>query len=187
MPNPPPTPAHSYDLFISHASEDKESFVRPLAEALLKRGLRIWYDEFALTVGDSIRRRIDEGLRSASFAVVVLSPSFFAKEWPRKELDALFALESDGSKRILPIWHGIDAATIRSHSPLLADRLAVVAVGGVEHVVDRIVRALGRAPVTAAQASSTTPGTSMAPPGTPPRFDLWTGEDHLDTLYDEGE
>lgn len=68
-----------WDLFISHASEDKEKLVKPLAELLRRYGARIWYDEFELKLGDSLSRRIDEGLRQAAFGLVVLSRRFFAK------------------------------------------------------------------------------------------------------------
>ena len=71
-----------YDVFISHAGEDKADVVRPLAEALRERGLAVWYDEFELRIGDSLRRKIDQGIRSSRFGVVVLSPSFFGKGWP---------------------------------------------------------------------------------------------------------
>jgi hypothetical protein len=45
-----------YDAFISHASEDKDGFVRPLAKELSRRGFRVWYDEFSLKVGDKLTR-----------------------------------------------------------------------------------------------------------------------------------
>ncbi len=44
-----------YDVFISHASEDKDAIVRPLATALRAGELRVWYDEFELRIGDSLR------------------------------------------------------------------------------------------------------------------------------------
>src|ERR1051325_3140270 len=75
-----------YDAFICHASEDKDDLVRPLAEGLMKLGHKIWYDEFQLRVGDSLRRSIDKGLARSRFGIVVLSPSFFAKNWPQYEL-----------------------------------------------------------------------------------------------------
>ena len=53
-----------WDVFISHASEDKEAIARPLAEALRSHGLRVWYDEFALRPGNSLRESIDRGLVS---------------------------------------------------------------------------------------------------------------------------
>ena len=94
----------TWDVFVSHAFEDKE-FARALADALSKYGLRVWFDEFELHVGDSLRRSIDKGLSKSRFGVVVLSPKFFAKEWTQKELDALTARETKDKKIILPIWH----------------------------------------------------------------------------------
>src|ERR1051326_4003373 len=87
-----------WDVFISHSSEDKESFVRPFADALVRAGLRVWYDEFSLAVGDPLPRSIDKGLANSTFGIVVISHSFLAKEWPRKELDALIERESNGEK-----------------------------------------------------------------------------------------
>ena len=112
-------------MFISHASEDKDDVVRALAEELRQRGLRVWYDDFVLTVGDSLRRSIDKGLARARFGVVVLSPSFFAKEWPQRELDGLAARETSGNKVILPIWHKVSKNEVLGYSPPLADRLAL--------------------------------------------------------------
>jgi TIR domain len=72
-----------WDVFISHASEDKDEFVRPLAAALQASGLLPWYDESALTVGDSLRGKIDEGLAKSRYGIVILSHPFFAKRWPQ--------------------------------------------------------------------------------------------------------
>lgn len=116
----------AYDFFISHASDDKEGFVRAFATELENRGAKIWYDEATLKVGDSLRRSIDRGLASSRFGVVVLSEAFFRKEWPQRELDGLTALETtDGESRILPIWHKISKDEVASFSPVLADRLAL--------------------------------------------------------------
>ncbi len=115
-----------YDFFVSHASDDKEGFVRAFATELEDRGARVWYDEATLKVGDSLRRSIDRGLASSRFGVVVLSEAFFRKEWPQRELDGLTALETaDGENRILPIWHKVSKDEVASFSPVLADRLAL--------------------------------------------------------------
>ncbi len=87
-----------WDVFICHASEDKEEFVRPLAEALRHRGLRVWYDEFSLEVGDSLRQAVDRGLNKSRFGIVVLSPSFFGKNWPEWELNGLVTKELRAGK-----------------------------------------------------------------------------------------
>ncbi|MGA9762644.1 MAG: DUF1883 domain-containing protein [Gaiellaceae bacterium] len=81
-----------FDVFISHATEDKDAVVRPLAVALQERGLRVWYDEFELKIGDSLRQKIDQGIAKSRFGVVVLSHSFFAKGWPQYELDGLVTM-----------------------------------------------------------------------------------------------
>jgi len=132
-----------WDVFISHASEDKEKFVRPLAEGLRGSGLKVWYDEFELKVGDSLRRSIDRGLAHSRYGIVVISPDFLRKEWPQKELDGLAALEVDGRKVILPVWHEIRADDVRKHSPTLADRVATSSGKGLNQVVSDLLVAMG--------------------------------------------
>lgn len=114
-----------WDLFISHASEDKEEFVRPLASALERFGIRAWYDEYTLNLGDSLSRSIDSGLANSDYGVVILSPAFIAKRWPEYELRGLTAREMSGKKVILPVWHNISREEVLRFSPPLADKLAV--------------------------------------------------------------
>lgn len=134
-----------YDFFISYASEDREAIALPIFDALTKSGCRVWFDQTALELGDSLRRKIDEGLSRCQYGVVILSPTFFSKEWPRKELDGLVARESlSGEKAILPIWHGISHDGIAAHSPMLADRLAVRSSDGPDVIAKKIVAVLGR-------------------------------------------
>jgi hypothetical protein len=128
-------------LFICHASEDKDSFVRPLAEAL-KVDFQVWFDEYALHIGDSLRAKIDEGLNKCDFAVVVLSRAFFEKKWPQSELDGLFALETSHRKLILPVWHEVAQQDVAKFSPMLAGRLAASSSKGVSAVVEEIKRAI---------------------------------------------
>jgi Domain of unknown function (DUF1883)/TIR domain len=113
-----------YDVFISHATEDKAEIVRPLAVALVGEGLRVWYDEFELRIGDSLRRKIDAGLAKSRFGVVVLSHAFFAKNWPQYELDGLVTREMTGEQIILPLWHRITKTEVIAQSPSLADKVA---------------------------------------------------------------
>jgi hypothetical protein len=114
-----------WDLFISHAYEDKAEVVQPLATVLRKLGVRVWYDEFTLRVGDSLSRSIDEGLRESRFGLVVLSPSFFAKGWPQHELSGLWSREIGQEKVILPLWHRITKEEVLAQSPTLVDKLAL--------------------------------------------------------------
>ncbi|MBI2231780.1 MAG: toll/interleukin-1 receptor domain-containing protein, partial [Deltaproteobacteria bacterium] len=132
----------TWDVFISHASEDKEVLARELAERLRVKGVRVWYDEFTLRLGDSLRRSIDRGLAHSRFGLIILSPSFFRKEWPQKELDGLVAREVEGRKVILPIWHEVNSVDIRKYSPILADRIAISSSVGIENVVNAIISAM---------------------------------------------
>ena len=131
-----------WDVFISHANEDKEEFVRPLAKALQARGISVWFDEFTLAVGDGLRRSIDNGLARSRFGVVVISPHFLRKEWPQKELDGLTAREVDGAKVILPVWHNLSASEVRAYSPMLADRLATSSSKDLAQIVDELARVI---------------------------------------------
>jgi len=136
-------------LFISHAWEDKEDFVEPLVSALQESGFTVWYDKFELTLGDSLLRKISEGLRTCDYGVVVLSPSFFRKEWPQSELDGLFALESNERKIILPVWKDVSKEDVTAFSPILAGRLGTRSEHGVGSVVEDIERAVQAARRTA--------------------------------------
>ena len=111
-----------YDVFISHASEDKEDFADSLASALEVTGLKVWYDTNELQIGDSIRGAIDRGLSESRYGLIVLSPAFFSKEWTRYELDGLVALDHDA---ILPVWHNVTRDDVLKFSPTLADRFAL--------------------------------------------------------------
>jgi hypothetical protein len=128
----------TWDVFISHASEDKEAVALPLADALKRAGLKVWLDRQELRLGDSLREKIDQGLAESRFGVVVLSQHFLQKRWPNRELNGLSALEEDGKKVILPVWHEITKTELASYSPMLADRLAVSTSDG----IDKTARAI---------------------------------------------
>lgn len=134
------------DVFISHASEDKEEIARPLAEALRERGLSVWYDEFTIKLGDSLRRTIDQGLKESKYGIVILSHNFFAKDWPQKELDGLTARERNGKKIILPIWHNITKEEIEEYSPTLAGLYAAKTKDGIPKIIDMIMEVLEESP-----------------------------------------
>lgn len=114
-----------YDFFISHASEDKENFVRPLAASLVEAGCKVWYDETVLKPGDSLRRCIDKGLVDSRFGLVVISPSFIKKRWTDYELNGMVAKEMNGHKVIIPIWYNVTIDDVLHFSPTLADKLAI--------------------------------------------------------------
>lgn len=122
----PIEPVPDHDVFLSHASEDKDDIARPLKEALEARGLTVWFDEIRIKVGQSIRQEIEKGIAHARFGVVILSPDFFAKQWTQAELDALFSKNmATGENLVLPIWHRVTKDQVQAQSPLLAGILAL--------------------------------------------------------------
>jgi signal transduction histidine kinase len=135
-----------WDLFISHATEDKDAFVRPLAQELQIAGFRVWFDEFSLTLGDSLTQSIDLGLAHSQFGLVVLSHQFFRKEWTKRELDGLVAREVSEGKVILPLWHGVTRDDVAQFSPTLADRIALDTAPGPKVVAKRIIQVLQPVP-----------------------------------------
>lgn len=136
------TGTKKWDVFICHASEDKEQVLEPLAEALRTKGLKVWYDRWVLTIGDSLRRSIDEGLKESRFGVVVLSPAFFVKNWPQWELDGLVQREIGGQKVILPVWHNVTRVEVAKYSLPLADRVAGSTTEGIEALADELLQAI---------------------------------------------
>jgi hypothetical protein len=115
----------TWDVFISHASEDKADVAVPLRDALVSRGVSVWLDKTELVVGDSLRRKIDQGIRSSRFGVVILSERFFAKGWTNHELDGLVTRTVAREQSLLPIWHNLTGEQVRAYSPPLADKVAL--------------------------------------------------------------
>jgi len=138
--NTPPSISSSnqvHDVFISHASEDKDEIVRPLANALINEGLNVWYDEFTLRIGDSLRQKIDQGLAKSRVGLVVLSTDFISKGWTNYELDGIVTRTVSGEQILLPIWHNITKQQVIDFSPSLADK---VARSTATHTVEDIAR-----------------------------------------------
>jgi hypothetical protein len=126
LPNPSsmPSTVNKSDVFISHASEDKEAVAQPLATALEALDVSVWLDVIELKIGNSLRRKIDQGIRSSRFAAVIFSASFFAKGWTEYELDGIVTRSVAGEQNLLPIWHNVTRDEVMAYSPSLADKVA---------------------------------------------------------------
>lgn len=130
--------------FISHDSRDKEEIARPLAIGLGQRLCRVWYDEFSLHVGDSLRESIEDGLKTHRHCILVLTPNFLSKGgWPRQEYDAAFTRElMEKRKILLPIWHNVLQEDVFAYSPMLANRLGLSWSLGADEVCRRLYNEL---------------------------------------------
>lgn len=120
-----PEDTEHWDAFVSHAWEDKETFVRPLVEALGRLGVSLWYDEVSLKLGDSLSGSIDRGIAKSRNGIVVVSPAFLQKKWPEAELHALMTRRIEDKLKLLPIWHNVGRAEVAAFSPMLADLVAL--------------------------------------------------------------
>ncbi len=154
------------DVFLCHASEDKHSIVRSLHEGLTKSGITCWLDEAEVRWGDSIVEKVQEGLRESQFVIVVLSKTFLAKPWQRRELAAALSVEaSTGGVRVLPLLAGDEREkrAILKEFPLLADKLYLVWDGDPSRVIQAMVRRLQKNRGSEAE---------LLPPLNIPRFPL---------------
>ena len=113
------------DVFICHASQDKNAFVRPLAESLRRLDVTVWFDEFSLKLGDSVSGQIDKGIANANFGIVVLSKAFLKRPWPEHEYRSLVNRDIEEDLRLLPIWHGVTKSEVARISPSLSDKFAI--------------------------------------------------------------
>lgn len=134
-----------YDVFVSHAWEDKESFADELVGELRKQGINVWYDTSQIRWGDSMRQRIDDGLTKSRFGIVILSPNYIAegKYWTKAELDGLFQMESIRGKTLLPIWHGLTKKQVMEFSPIIANKKAMTTASmTAQEIVEELVNLL---------------------------------------------
>ena len=131
----------SYDVFISHAFEDKNDFANELALALKKKGLKVWYSGFELKLGDSIADSVNKALKGAKYGIVVISPIYLKKQWAMSEFNALLTQEAERN-RILPILHNISVDEIKELLPVLADRYAVSSDKGLEFIVNKVMEVI---------------------------------------------
>ncbi len=136
------------DVFICHASEDKSQVVIPLIRAFKKAGISYWYDEAQIKWGDSITKKVNDGLNMSRYVIVVLSPAFLKKSWPQREFNAALNLEaSSGEVKVLPLIVGTDEErkNILSKLTLINDKAHMPWSGNTEDIVNALLERLSKA------------------------------------------
>ena len=134
------------DVFVCHASEDKLTIVEPVTAALKQAGISYWYDDAEILWGDSITTKVNEGLKTSRYVLAVLTPSFFGKHWPERELNSVLNIEAaTGAVRLLVLLAGTtpQKSAILRQFPLLNDKLYVEWQGEPIDIVDRLKARLG--------------------------------------------
>lgn len=130
---------YEYDAFISHAVEDKIPIANELCAKLERAGLKIWYSGKELGIGDSIEKTIQKGLNRSRYGIVIFSPTYLAKNWTIREFYTLLAKEIEERKVILPVLYNVTLDDLKNKDLVMADRFAVDADKGIDHVVERLV------------------------------------------------
>jgi TIR domain len=130
--------------FISHDTRDKEPFVRELASKLQAMLCPVWYDDYTLIAGQSLRASIEKGLKECRKCVLILSPNFLSNEgWTKAEFDSVFTREIlEAADVIIPVWHGVEKQDVYNYSPRLLDKVGIPSTLGTEEVARRILRAI---------------------------------------------
>jgi TIR domain/HEAT repeats len=131
------------DVFMCHASEDKDNVVGPLARAFADRGIRVWLDRAEILWGDSLTGKVNKGLSVSDYVVVVLSKHFIQKDWPKLELDSALNIEaSTGRVVVLPLLVGDihERASILNEYPILNHKLHIIWEGDPRPIVHELAR-----------------------------------------------
>ena len=111
-----------YDLFISHANKDKNTFVNELYLTINKLGIKIFYDKETISWGDNWKEKILEGTARSEFAIIVISNNFFGREWTERELSEFLQRQnSSHQKIILPLLYGITKEDLLVKYPSLEE------------------------------------------------------------------
>ncbi|MDR4892290.1 MULTISPECIES: toll/interleukin-1 receptor domain-containing protein [unclassified Chryseobacterium] len=142
-----PKESYEYDVFISHASEDKNTFVEKFCQHLSAENIKFWYDSNEIAWGESLIRKINQGLSKSRFSIIILSKSFVDKKWTNAELEAVLNIETvTGDVRVLPLMLG-DPAEIKSiltEYPLLATKRYLNVSDGIDNIVENLKNVLSK-------------------------------------------
>ena len=112
---------YEYDVFVSHANDNKQAFVDALSAGLNRLGIKVWYDSSVLDWGDDWKTKIEEGLAKSRFGIVVLSPQFIGREWTTKELQELLNRQNERHEKVvLPLLYNLTVDDMKAKYPDLA-------------------------------------------------------------------
>jgi hypothetical protein len=145
-----------WDVFVSHASEDKQRLAAPLALSLRRAGFSVWFDEFTLKSGDDFLKLIDLGLRESACGLLIISPRYVEKTFTNYEIARILAAETSRGIKIIPLRSDLTVEDISKRYPALKSRLILdLDKEGVDYIAGRIATdLLADADLPAAQIKS---------------------------------
>ena len=115
-----------------------------LFQELHKKMCTVWYDEYSLNIGDSLRESIEKGLQQCKKCILILSPNYLLNRgWTKLEFNSIFTRELIEDKNlVLPVWCGITKEQLSHYSPILVDRVGIQWAKGVDYVEKKLYDAL---------------------------------------------
>lgn len=107
-------------IFLSHSKKDK-LFIEKLANDLRNASLDVWYDEWEIPPGESIRKKIfEDGIPNCDAFFVYLTENSIDSYWVRKELDAMTVLEAENRNSQMALFVSKDDLRSKISSDLRA-------------------------------------------------------------------
>lgn len=113
-----------YDVFISHAGEDKLTIAVPLYEELKNRGISAFIDLEELPVGEHAPSNMIKAIETALSGVFILSPEFAAKKWPMEELYRFLRRQEESQEQgdiplnLLPVFYRLPLSACKAQCDL---------------------------------------------------------------------
>ncbi|MCK4820113.1 toll/interleukin-1 receptor domain-containing protein [bacterium] len=103
-------------IFLSHSKHDLD-FIEQLAHDLRPSRVQVWYDDWEIPPGASLRAKIfDEGISRCDLFFVYLTNSSAKSSWVQQELDAAFVTELESKGGFLALF--VDSDETRENLPL---------------------------------------------------------------------
>ncbi len=158
--------ADDYEIFLSHASEDKAGIARPIFEACKKAGLKAFLDEDHIGWGENFTKKINTALGAARTVLIVVSSNSVSKDWPLAEINTALAFEVERKKRVVALVVGKPDL---SKLPLIKAKNFMTWTGDPTPVVAALKKAVHPSQPAAIRAATSVPAIR----GTPAKSPTW--------------
>jgi hypothetical protein len=134
---------YPYDLFISHAVEDKIPLVNELAARLEAEGIKVWYTGQELSIGDVVCDALIAGMQRCRYGIVIVSPSYISKLIPSPEFNTLLGYKRNDEKVIIPILFEVTQDQLVAKHILPEGTDAIYSNAGLDAVVNQLRQQMG--------------------------------------------
>ena len=97
-----------FDVFISYGRADSINFARKLNEKLMKKGLKVWFDQEDIEDTVQWQKAIDYGIETSHNFIFIMAPHAVKSVYCRQEIE----LAVKYNKRLIPLlyidyWEGL--------------------------------------------------------------------------------